>query len=927
MIRRIGYGLLTGLILSGCGGGGSDSSAPAPDGGSGTSNNAPVAQVGADQNVKVGDTVTLDGSASRDPDGDTLSYHWEITTLPESSAATLTEVSTPKPRFPADAAGRYVVTLVVNDGQTDSEAVSVDVVAAVQNSAPVADAGSDQNVATGTAVQLDGRDSSDADGDTLTYQWSFTHRPASSTADLQEADTVQPSFTPDQDGEYRLALVVNDGLVDSSADEVVIMATTANSAPVGDAGSDQNVVEGDTVTLDGSNSSDADGDALSYHWRFVSRPGGSAATLGDTETARPSFHADAPGDYVIELIVNDGEADGTPDNVTVTAAGANSVPVADAGADQAVVAGDRVTLDGQDSQDADGDRLTYQWQFVSTPDGSLASLDDADTMAPSFEADLPGSYVISLVVSDGEDESEAVRVTVTATERNAAPTANPGDDQEVVEGETVRLDGSASSDANGDELSYQWRFVSRPDGSSASLSDPSSASPEFVADQPGTFVLELVVSDGELDSTAQTATITATRANVKPVADAGADQAVVEGTTVTLDGSASSDPDGDTLTYTWRFVSTPSGSAAALSDTDAVAPTFTADVAGSYLVALVVNDGEKDSAEDRITVTAAEANAAPVADAGRDQNAMTGTLVTLDGSNSSDADGDTLVYQWSFVSRPSGSAATLVDGASATPAFTPDLDGTYVLELVVDDGELEGTDRVQVTSETANSAPVADAGADATVYTGNRVELDGSGSSDADGDTLTYAWSLTSLPAGSGVSLRDAATARPSFTPDVAGDYVVKLTVNDGEKSSEEDATRITALEPTLAMEQYDEGGVFDPPSWRNVGLPYTSNSSIDRACTGACGTIELARFRLEAQGQSYSLRNVQVTRVDGGPLPAGLNARFSGISSGQTIEADETLSFSLLVEHVDASVQVEFAFLVDETGDAFSSRYTLNLR
>ena len=111
------------------------------------------------------------------------------------------------------------------------------------------------------------------------------------------------------------------------------------------------------------------------------------------------------------------------------------------------------------------------------------------------------------------------------------------------------------------------------------------------------------------------------------------------------------------------------------------------------------------------------------------------------------------------------------------------------------------------------------------------------------------------------------------------------------------------------------------------MGLPYTSNSSIDRACTGTCGTIELARFRLEAQGQSYSLRNVQVTRVDGGPLPAGLNARFSGISSGQTIEADETLSFSLLVEHVDASVQVEFAFLVDETGDAFSSRYTLNLR
>jgi hypothetical protein len=700
-----------------------------------------------------------------------------------------------------------------------------------------------------------------------------------------------------------------------------------NTAPLADAGKAQSVKVGDTVTLNASESRDEDGDTLTYAWSLSAQPDGSGAVLADSDTVRPTFVADTEGEYTAELIVNDGQVDSEPATVTITATVANSPPVADAGADQSAKTGEPVTLDGSASTDADGDLLTYQWALTEQPEGSVASLSDANTVDPSFTPDVDGEYVLTLTVSDGEATGVADQVTVTAATPNSAPTADAGQDQSVFVSDVVNLNGSASADPDGDALLYSWRFVSRPAGSSAALQDAETVNPTFTADVEGDFVIELLVGDGELDSDPDTVTVNATNANVKPVADAGADQSVIEGDTVPLDGSASSDPDGDTLTYEWRFVSTPGGSAATLSDATAVAPDFTADLEGTYVLALVVNDGELNSEEDRVTVTASEANAAPTANAGSDINAMTGTVVTLDGSASTDANGDSLSFAWAFVSRPDGSAASLANATTDSPSFTPDLNGTYVLELAVDDGELEDTDRVQVTSETANSAPVADAGADATVYTGNRVELDSSGSSDADGDTLTYAWSMSSLPDGSGVSLRDAATARPSFTPDVAGDYVAKLTVNDGEANSEEDTVRITASEPALAMEQYDEGDAFNPPSWRNVGLPYTSNSSINRTCTGTCGTIELARFRLEAQGRSYTLRNVQVTKVDGGPLPAGLNARFSGISSGQTIEADETLSFSLLVEHVDASVQVEFAFRVDETGDAFSSSYTLNLR
>ncbi len=97
--------------------------------------------------------------------------------------------------------------------------------------------------------------------------------------------------------------------------------------------------------------------------------------------------------------------------------------------------------------------------------------------------------------------------------------------------------------------------------------------------------------------------------NNPPIANAGLDQTVTTGSLVILDGSGSSDPDGDLLTYSWSFASFPSGSNAALSDPAVVNPTFTADVDGSYVVSLVVNDGTVDSAADTVTITAIPAAA------------------------------------------------------------------------------------------------------------------------------------------------------------------------------------------------------------------------------------------------------------------------------------------------------------------------------
>lgn len=175
-------------------------------------------------------------------------------------------------------------------------------------------------------------------------------------------------------------------------------------------------------------------------------------------------------------------------------------------------------------------------------------------------------------------------------------------------------------------------------------------------------------------------------ANSAPVAYAGTDQNQSTGSLITLDGSASSDADGDVLIYTWSLIA-PESSLSILSNGNTSKPSFTPDIEGSYTITLTVNDGTIDSQPDVIVIAAENANSAPVAHAGKDQNQSTGSLVTLDGSASSDADEDTLIYSWSLTTIPTGSGALLIDSTNVAPTFTADIDGTYIAQLIVNDGQ------------------------------------------------------------------------------------------------------------------------------------------------------------------------------------------------------------------------------------------------
>ena len=300
-----------------------------------------------------------------------------------------------------------------------------------------------------------------------------------------------------------------------------------------------------------------------------------------------------------------------------------------------------------------------------------------------------------------------------------------------------------------------------------------------------------------------------------PIADAGDDQTVNEEELVILDGSGSSDPDNDPLTYQWKHIA---GPLVVLDLSDPVHPTFDAPEvqAGGATITFefTVNDGELNSDPDLVDVTVKNVNNPPIADAGDDQTVQENSSVNLDGSGSYDLDGEALTYSWV---QTAGSTVSLSDSTAVNPSFTAPFVSstgeTLIFELTVSDGIDIATDDVIVIVENVNHSPIADAGDDQTVNEGSLVTLDGSGSGDPDNDPLSHQWNQT---AGPSVSLDLNNPVQPTFdAPEVqAGGVTItfELMVYDGELSSDPDQVNITVLD------------INDPPA---CDLAYVSSDSL----------------------------------------------------------------------------------------------------
>ncbi len=290
--------VLGSVVLAACGGGG---------GGSGEGNQAPTADAGSVQSVFKNETVSLIGAGSTDADGDSLTYHWTQTAGP---AVILSSAVSGSPTFVAPAvSGTLIFSLVVNDASEDSVPDSVAV--NVQNRAPSALAGTNMSVGTASVVTLDGRPSSDADGDTLLLTWVQKSGPV--VVLIDNGNGTVRFTTPSVVATLEFTLNVDDGEGIVSDDMVVVVQSAAgNRSPVADAGTGDMVPRRSTVYLSGYGF-DPDFTPVTFSWQQTAGP---PVTLDNPTAPHPSFVApEVEADLQFTLTVSDGQLSSQPDSV------------------------------------------------------------------------------------------------------------------------------------------------------------------------------------------------------------------------------------------------------------------------------------------------------------------------------------------------------------------------------------------------------------------------------------------------------------------------------------------------------------------------------------------------------------------------------------------------------------------------------------
>jgi hypothetical protein len=263
-------------------------------------NDPPTADAGPDQTVGMGELVALDGSASNDNVGVT-NYTWTFTDgTPRTYYGESFEYS-------FATTGTHVIILTVRDDGlwTDTDTVTITVSSGEDTEPPIADAGADQSVMTGTLVDLDGSGSSDNVG-IESYVWTFMDV----TARTLYSDS--PSYRFDNAGDFVITLEVTDGVGLTDTDTVTIHVTAENTAPNAYAGSDQTVNVGDTVTFNASMSLDDGGLAnLNFTWHIE-------GTTTYLHGVSPTHVFDVAGDYTVILVVRDEGGLTDSDQVVIT---------------------------------------------------------------------------------------------------------------------------------------------------------------------------------------------------------------------------------------------------------------------------------------------------------------------------------------------------------------------------------------------------------------------------------------------------------------------------------------------------------------------------------------------------------------------------------------------------------------------------------
>ena len=761
-------------------------------------NAAPVVVPTGPTTITTGTLYELSGTATDQGANDgpwAVEYDWGDGTTTTGSLTNLVDGLSASHTFTTD--GTHSITVTVTDADG---AAGVETTLTIASSLPlVADAGAGYTGTEGSAIAFDGSASNDPDGDPLTLTWDFGDGTPTQTG-------ATPTHTYGDNGTYTVTLTVDDG--EGHTNTATASATVSNALPIVNAGADASIDEGQSYTL---NASFSDAGTADNPWTYAINWGdGSANTTGSsaTQAAISASHLyNTPGSYTVTLTVTDKNSGGSSDDVALTVRAVK--PTARAGGPYIGVEGSAVSFNGSTSSDPNSDPLTYAWDFDNN------GTTDATTATPTHTYVQNGTYTVKLTVNDGNGHTSTA--TTNATIDNAVPVVNAGVNATIDERSTFTLNGSFTDAGTTDNpwtTTIAWGEGTPTTGSLAAQGPVTGT---HTYNTPGTYTVTLSVKDK--DGGTGTASITLTVRAVWPTARTGGPYTGREGGPVAFNGSTSSDPNGDALTYAWDFDNN------GTTDATTATPSHTYADNGTYTVKLTVSDGNGHSSS--ATTTATIGNAAPVvnagADAGVDETAPS-TSFTL---NATFSDSGVVDNPWSYTidwgnGTTTGSKTT--QGAiTATRAYAAS--GTYTVKVTVTDknGGV-GTDNLILTVR--GLWPTASIGGPYSGREGVPLAFDASGSTDPNGDALTYAWTFGDGTTGTG--------ATPSHTYADNGSYTARLIVTDPAGHADTATAAVTIVASVGVVSAGPDGTV-------SAGGSFTLNGNFTDGAADGPWTYEIA--------------------------------------------------------------------------------------